>query len=49
MKVAENVVDFDEHRSAEQAAKDLIPVLSEDHGPGIRRPQSRSCSLRFDK
>jgi putative DNA primase/helicase len=31
MKVAENVVDFDEHRSAEQAAKDLIPVLSEDH------------------
>src|SRR5450755_4683475 len=31
MKVAENVVDFDEHRSAEQAAKDLATVLSEDY------------------
>ena len=32
MKIAaEKVVDFDERRSADQAAKDLAPVLSEDY------------------
>src|SRR5258708_37171438 len=31
VKAAENVVDFDEHRSAEQAAKEIAPVLSEDY------------------
>jgi putative DNA primase/helicase len=30
IKPAENVVDLDERRGAEQAAKDLVPVLSED-------------------
>src|SRR5215470_13361257 len=29
-KPAENVVDFEERRSAEEAAKDLVPVFSED-------------------
>jgi putative DNA primase/helicase len=30
--VTENIVDLDDHRSsAEQAAKELVPVLSEDH------------------
>jgi putative DNA primase/helicase len=30
MTVADKVIDFDEHRSADQAAKDLAPVLSEN-------------------
>jgi len=47
VKAAENVVDFDEHRSAEQAAKDLVPVLSEDHVALEFANRNLDC-LRFD-
>jgi phage/plasmid-associated DNA primase len=44
---AVNVVDFDEHRSAEQAAKELVPVLSEDH-IALEFASRHSDSVRFD-
>jgi putative DNA primase/helicase len=44
---AENVVDLNEHRSAEQAAKELVPVLSEDH-IALEFVSRHSDSVRFD-
>jgi putative DNA primase/helicase len=47
IKAAENVVDFDEHRSAEQTAKDMVPVLSEDH-IALEFVRRHSDAVRFD-
>ena len=46
-QMAENVVDLDERRSAEQAAKELVPVLSEDH-IALEFVSRHSDSVRFD-
>jgi putative DNA primase/helicase len=45
--MAENVVDLDDRRSAEQAARELVPVLSEDH-IALEFASRHSDSVRFD-